>query len=92
MLRIDIADMYLRDQRALDILRERYNPKTQRAEILLFELARLLKCDPATVWRILRRLEGSGHIKKHPHRGRNGIDIEVLTFSDEQSTKTSTAR
>lgn len=78
MFRIELARMEDLDQKTLSILRDHCDPLTGHSNIKLVDLARLLSRHEVTVWTSLKRLEGAGHIKRHPHRGRRGIDIEVL--------------
>lgn len=78
-LRIDQVDMHLRDQRALEILKSKMNPHTQRAEITMRQLALELGCSDRGITRIAIRLESAGLIIRHRTRGRDGAEIEVLS-------------
>jgi DNA-binding MarR family transcriptional regulator len=76
--RIDQVDMHYRDQRALEILKSKVDPETQRARLTLRELAHLLGCHYHTARRIVARLAGAGYVKRYGNKYDPFLEIEVL--------------
>ncbi len=79
MFRIDVISMRFIDRAALNLLREKTNPETNRAEMNINQLAEQLLVTRRTATRITDRLQESGNIIKHKTRGRGGAEIEVCT-------------
>ena len=67
-------DMHIRDERVLEYMRQRGS----RVEVKQEEIAAQFKCHRETVSRIMRRLQGAGHIRIISRPKKLGYAYEVL--------------
>jgi len=82
MFGIDVIYMRFIDKAALDILKAKVNPQTNRADLNINQLAEELLISRRTASRITDRLQAAGHILKHKTRGCGGAEIEVFAQSE----------